>query len=225
MLAFVAISLAACGAGEQGSRGATVDDLSAWLKATGECEDVETSTTQLPVPSSRTEEVAPAVKRFDKQAAVGGLISCGGLNGYISYFRFPSTEARAAAVQERDGLISNELFCAKGPELVVNDLLGYDNTADFCKRLGFPIHQPTHVASAAAERRHRMEATASRLYAHAEGFPLPNVYCESRRGPLEFECGNFVGGEAAYITLVERRGRFVIEGCEAERRRGICPAG
>jgi hypothetical protein len=204
----------ACGGGSHSSGPKTAAELSAWLDDAGECEGVEMSSTRLPVPADRVEEVAPANERFDHQGSAAATIACGGINGYISYYRFPSADARAAAVRGRDGLISNELFCVKGPELVVNDLLGYDQTVGFCKKLGFQIHQPIHIESGTAERRHHLEATAARLFAHAAGLPLPNVYCRSSESRLEFECEELVGGEVADISLVERHGRYVIRGCE-----------
>jgi hypothetical protein len=206
--------LVACGGDSHSSGPKTAAELSAWLDDTGECEGAEMSSTKLPVPADRVEEIAPANERFDHQGVAAATISCGGANGYISYYRFRSAAARAAAVRGRDGLISNELFCVKGPELVVNDLLGYDNTIGFCKRLGFSIHPPTHVESPVAENRHHMESTAARLYSHATHLPLVNVYCESSEGRLEFECKELIGGGVAEISLVERRGHYVIRGCE-----------
>jgi hypothetical protein len=206
--------LAGCGGGNQAqtSRPAVVDDLSSWLAQAGECENVETQVSRLPVPPARTADLAPAIERFAGQAVVGAIVICGGLNGSISYARFPSVSARESAVRESEGLISNELFCVKGPELIINDLLGYDNTAGFCRELGFAIHKPTHVFTSSQKHRHHLEAIAARLYAGSEGFPLPNVYCESRNGQLEFMCQNMVGGEAAEITLTEKGGRFAIQG-------------
>jgi hypothetical protein len=206
--------LVACGGGSRSSGPKTAGELSAWLDDAGECEGVEMSSARLPTPADKAEEVAPANERFDHQASAAATIACGGLNGYISYYRFPSAYARATAVRGRDGLISNELFCVKGPELVVNDLLGYDQTVGFCKKLGFQIHQPTHIESGTAKHRHHLEATAARLFAHAADLPLPNVYCQSLMGRLEFECEELVGGEVADISLVKRRGSYVIRGCE-----------
>src|ERR1700753_557842 len=156
---------AGCGASEggNGSTPQTVQDLSSWLKDAGECEGVETDVARLPVPPARYEKVAPGLERFDKQANFAALIDCGGLNGYISYFRFPSARERATAVRERNGLIANELFCAKGTELVINELLGYDNTIGFCKKLGFPIHRPTGEYSPATERRREDLEKATRI--------------------------------------------------------------
>jgi hypothetical protein len=71
------------------------------------------------------------------------------LSGWIAYYNFSSTETRSAAVRERAPLRRNHLYRAKGPELVVNELDGYDYTADFCKRLGFAIHRPTGSNSSA----------------------------------------------------------------------------
>jgi hypothetical protein len=206
------VLLAACGAGSEGSRPATVDDLASWLQASGECEEIETHVTKLPVPASRFEEVAPANERFDKQAQVAGLVGCGGLNGYVSYFRFPSTAARVAAVRGRNGLIANELFCAKGTELVINDLLGFDNTIGFCEKLGWQIHRPTGAYSPATERRHHLEVIAERLYSRATGYPLVNIDCESSGPGLEFECLNYVGGGPTEIVLVKKRGGYAIKG-------------
>ncbi len=120
----------------------TVAKLGDWLRDTGECETVEVEVVKLPIAPKRLKSVAPANERFNRQATAAALIGCGGLNGYISYYRFPSAVARARAIAGRTGLLEHELFCVKGPEVVVNDLLGYDNTADFCDRLDFRIHRP-----------------------------------------------------------------------------------
>jgi hypothetical protein len=202
---FLLVFAAGCGAGiGHASEPRTVEDLSSWLKEAGECDGVETSVASLPVPPARFEQVAPALERFDKQANYAGLISCGGINGYISWFRFPSAAARAAAVKERNGLIANELFCAKGTELVINDLLGYDNTIGFCKKLGFPIHQPTHVYSAATELRHAELVKATRISAHAHHLPPADIFCQPLGGqPHEFSCEPFTGGGSEIIKLTD----------------------
>ena len=148
---------------------------------------------------------------FGEQASISGLIACGGLSGYISYYRFPSAEARADAVRGRAGLISNELFCVKGSELVVNDLLGYDQTVGFCKRLGFSVHQPTHEFSPAQREEHFLEARAAGLFRRLTG--EPNVWCEHSGGRLKLECVEPVGGEITEIELVRKGNRFVIRDC------------
>jgi hypothetical protein len=122
----------------------TVAKISSWLKDGGECESVETEEVRLPIRPRRRADVAPANKRFKQQASTAALIGCGGLNGYISYFRFPTATARGRAVAQRSGLLAHELFCVQGPEIVINDLLGYDQTADFCRRLDFRVHRPPH---------------------------------------------------------------------------------
>jgi hypothetical protein len=142
-------------------------------------------------------------------ASVAAVAGCGGVNGYISYYRFPSTEARAAAVRGREGLISNELFCVHGPELVVNGLLGFDSTAPFCKRLGFRIHRPTRRYSATQKLEHRLGSRAQLLAAHETGAPRPNLICEHTENPHTFECEEVIGGEVTTIELVKRGGRYV----------------
>lgn len=122
----------------------TVAKINSWLSDGGECESVETDEVRLPIKPSRRGNVAPANRRFEHQASTAALIDCGGLNGYVSYVRFPTAAARKRAVSRRGGLLEHELFCVQGPEMVINDLLGYDQTADFCRRLGFRIHQPTN---------------------------------------------------------------------------------
>jgi hypothetical protein len=203
--ALLLVFAAGCGAGTgHAAEPRTVEDLSSWLKDAGECEGVETAVTPLPVPPTQDEQVAPELVRFEKQANYAALIDCGGVNGFISYFRFPSAAARAAAVQERNGLIANELFCAKGTELVINDLLGYDYTIGFCKKLGFPIHRPTHVYSAATETRREELAKATRISAHAHHLPPADIFCEPIRGnPHEFECEPFTGGGSEIVKLTD----------------------
>jgi hypothetical protein len=106
-------------------------------------------------------------------------------------------------------LHSNELFCVRGPELVVNGLLGFDRTAPFCKRLGFKIHQPTRRYSAAQKLEHHLEFRAARLVAHRTGAPHVNLICEHTDDPLTFECEEIIGGEVTKIELAKRGGRYV----------------
>lgn len=206
------IVVAGCGGGRHGSGPQTFQDLNGWLKDAGECEGVEATLTHSAASPSRFGGRASADERFGRQAVASGLISCGGLNGYISYYRFASTADRVSAVRGRAGLISNELFCAKGSELVVNDLLGYDQTVGFCKRLGFAIHEPTHELSAAQEHEHLLEAKAARLVRHATN--QPNVYCWHSRGRLRFECEEPTDGKLTNVELIRSKHRFVIRGCE-----------
>jgi hypothetical protein len=122
----------------------TVAKVSSWMKDGGECESVETEEVRLPISPSRRKNVAPANRRFERQASRAALVGCGGLNGYVAYVRFPTASVRKREVSRRSGLLEHELFCVRGPEVVINDLLGYDQTADFCRRLGFRIHRPPH---------------------------------------------------------------------------------
>lgn len=195
---------AGCGAsgGGSGSAPQTVQDLASWLKDAGECEGVETDVARLPVPQAQYEKVPSGLERFDKQANLAALIDCGGVNGFISYFRFPSARERATAVRERNGLTANELFCAKGTELVINELLGYDNTIGFCKKLGFPIHRPTHEYSPATELRREDLEKAIRISAHNNHLPPADIFCEPLVGsPLEFSCEPFTGSGSEIVKL------------------------
>ena len=111
---------------------------------------------------------------------------------------------RATAVRERNGLIANELFCAKGTELVINELLGYDNTIGFCKKLGFPIHRPTGEYSPATERRREDLEKATRISGRNNHLPSADIFCEPLRGsPLEFECEPFTGGGSEIVKLTD----------------------
>jgi hypothetical protein len=134
------VCLAGCGGTHRAGRPATVDDLSKWMRTSSGC-DVGVTEARAP---SGGEEAGPAIQRFRGEASVEAWIECKTwLSGGISYYEFPSAQVREAAVQERASLRGNQLYCAKGPELVINELVGYDSTADFCRRLGFPIHHPT----------------------------------------------------------------------------------
>lgn len=142
----VAMCMTACGGGQSPSRPATVDRLSEGLHDASDC-PVEVNMARLPVPGSRVEDVAPAIERFDKQASIGALISCEGwLSGFISYFDFPTAKRLRQAVRARTPLREHQLYCAKGSELIVNELFGYDYTADLCRSFGFPIHKPRRSA-------------------------------------------------------------------------------
>jgi hypothetical protein len=142
----VAMCVAACGGGQGPNRPATVDHLSDGLHDASDC-PVEVKVARLPVPHPRLGNLAPAIERFDKQASIGALVSCEDwLSGFISYFDFPSAERMRAAVRSRAPLREHQVYCAKGSELIINELFGYDYTADLCKDLGFPIHRPQRRA-------------------------------------------------------------------------------
>jgi hypothetical protein len=131
LIGALGLLLAGCGAGNQGSRQATVSDLGSWLHQASEC------------PVEVEEWTGRSVERFADASAEASIECRDWLSGWIAYYDFPSTETRSAAVRGRAPLRRNQLYCTKGPELVVNELDGYDYTADFCKRLGFAIHRPT----------------------------------------------------------------------------------
>ena len=204
--AIVAVLIAGCGGSTHHGGPTSFGHLADWLEEAGECEGVETEVTRLPIARSQADEEAPINLRFE-QASVAAIADCGGVNGYISYYRFPSSKARADAVRGREGLISNELFCVDGPELVVNGLLGYDQTAPFCKRLGFAIHRPTREYSAAQKLQHRLEFRAATLFSRKTGAPRVNVDCEHTGGSLRFRCVEFVGGTTTEVELVRDGGR------------------
>jgi hypothetical protein len=208
--AIVVVFIAGCGSAHH-SGPTTFAHLADWLAEEGECEGVDDEVTHLPVAKSQAEKVAPINLRF-KGASVAAVAICGGLNGDISYYRFPSATARADAVRGSEGLISNELFCVAGPELVVSGLLGYDWTGPFCKRLDFKIHRPTRKYSAAQKLEHRLESRAASLVGHATDAPTVNVECRHIGGVFKFECEEIVGGEITEITLVKKGGRYVIKG-------------
>jgi hypothetical protein len=145
VVALGAAFLTGCGGGREAEgRPATLADLGSWLgEESGGCtvgvEEVRASS-----PSSPVEGPPSAIKPFGGEATFGGSVECETwLSGWISYYEFPSAGAREAAVHERAPFQRNHLYCAKGRELVVNELFGYDYAADFCRRLGFPIHHPT----------------------------------------------------------------------------------
>jgi hypothetical protein len=209
----VAILVAGCGGGSNHSGPTTFAHLADWLEEEGGCEGVEAEVTRLPVSRSRAEKVAPINLRF-VGASVAAVAGCGGVNGYISYYRFPSAKARTAAVHGREGLITNELFCVEGPELVVNGLLGYDHTAPFCRRLGFEIHQPTRKYSSAQRLEHHLEFRAASLVGHMTGAPTVNVECGRTDDPLRFECAEIIGGTITEVELVKKGSRYVIKGDE-----------
>lgn len=212
-MAVVVLLVAGCGGDSHHSGPTTFAHLADWLEEEGECEGVDAEVTHLPVPGSRAEKVASINLRFE-QASVAAVAICGGLSGHISYYRFPSAEAREAAVRGREGLISNELFCVRGPELVVNGLLGFDQTVPFCKRLGFEIHQPTRKYSFKQNLEHHLEFRAADLVGRVVGEPPADLDCRHTDRPREFECEEFVSGKVIDVELVRKDGRYVIKGCE-----------
>lgn len=204
----VVLLLTGCGGGKSHDGPPTFAHLAQWLEEGGECEGEQDEIVRLPVPAARAARASLVVQRF-KSASVAGMAGCDGPNGYIAYYRFPSPKARAEAVRRREGLISNELFCVNGPELVVNDLLGFDQTAPFCKRLGFRIHRPTRRYSASQKLEHHLEHRAAGLVAHMTNVPRVNLFCEQTGDHQTFECTDMIGAETTKIELVKRGGRYV----------------
>lgn len=137
--------LAGCGSSDKGDgRPVVVDEMSRWMGEETEC-DVAVEISHLPVPAPRSKEAPGSIRRFAGEATTGASIECKTwLSGWVSYYAFPSAQARIEAVRGRAPLQRNQLYCAKGRQLIVNELVGYDEAADFCRRLGFPIHRPTH---------------------------------------------------------------------------------
>jgi hypothetical protein len=137
-----ALSLTGCGGGaHRGGRPPTVKKLIDWLgSSSGGC---TVGVDEARAPSDGDKTPWP-IEPFHGEASVGASIECETwLSGWISYYEFPSAPALQAALQEHARLRGTHLYCAKGRELVINELVGYDNTADFCRRLGFSIHHPT----------------------------------------------------------------------------------
>jgi hypothetical protein len=83
-------------------------------------------------------------------ATFAGSVECKDwLSGWITLYEFSSSGALRKAVAGGALLTPKELYCSKGDELVVNELLGHDYTADFCRENGFAIHRPAGRTSSA----------------------------------------------------------------------------
>lgn len=110
-----------------------------WLKSQG-CPGVDTRSFGLPMTGSAYAE--PGQRRFTDQAREFKAIECEGVNGSIRLYRFSSTAARVRAVAGYPGLRRHYLFCVRGAEVLVDDLLFQpDPTVVYCQRLRFQLYR------------------------------------------------------------------------------------
>jgi hypothetical protein len=72
------------------------------------------------------------------------LADCGGLNGFVGWFRFKSAQAMDGALRRHPELTEHEITCTRGSELVIDSLFGYPygRVPGYCRRLGFSVHKP-----------------------------------------------------------------------------------
>jgi hypothetical protein len=149
-LALGAACLAGCGGSGASGRPATLEDVANWMHdETGGCTAAVVEY-HLPLRAAQLKQAGTVAARFDRQASRSAFVECEDwVSGWTAYYEFPSTRALRTALAGQDRLREHTVYCARGRELLVNELFGHDYTADFCKRLGFAIHRPP---------RHRLSA-------------------------------------------------------------------
>jgi hypothetical protein len=117
----------------------TVEHLTQWLNDADACLSVKTEYSRLPVKPNGPP--GTAFQQFGKAPIAAALVECEALGGYIAYYRFPTRRALIGAVKRHPELTRHESTCVSGDELLIDGILGYDPTLEFCKRLGFAIHR------------------------------------------------------------------------------------
>lgn len=117
----------------------TVERLAQWLDDADACLSVRTEYSRLPVKPNGPP--GTAFQQFGEAPIAAALVACEVAGGYIAYYRFPTRQALIGAVKRHPELTRHESICVSGDELLIDGLLGYDPTLEFCKRLGFAIHR------------------------------------------------------------------------------------
>jgi hypothetical protein len=113
----------------------TVERLTQWLKEADACLSVKAEYSRLPVKPNGPR--GTAFQEFGDAPIAAALIGCEALGGYIAYYLFPNHQALLEGVRTS----KHESVCVSGNELLVDGILGYDPTLEFCKRLGFAVHR------------------------------------------------------------------------------------
>jgi hypothetical protein len=121
---------------------AAIAQVGRWMEAGGECEEfaIEAS----PIPVGPHGPPGTFFQIFGEQPEVGALTGCGGLNGFVGWFRFPDARTMDAALGRHPELTAHEITCTRGSELLIDSLFGYPEKLipGYCRRLGFEVHRP-----------------------------------------------------------------------------------
>ena len=117
----------------------TVERLTQWLDDADACMSVRTEYSRLPAKPNGPP--GTAFQQFGEAPIAEALVSCEVAGGYIAYYRFPTRRALIGAVKRHPELTRHESICVSGDELLIDGILGYVPTLEFCKRLGFAIHR------------------------------------------------------------------------------------
>ena len=96
---------------------------------------------RLPVPASGLRRFAEQ-ERFADAAREVEYVRCEHLGGSIFYFRFANVAARLHATAADAGWYRRSTSCAKGTEVLYDNLVDEGVTAQYCRRLHFHIEPP-----------------------------------------------------------------------------------
>jgi hypothetical protein len=116
--------------------------LPGWLSGEGECpEGVDLEVSRIPVGPHGPP--GTFFQKFGELPEAGALAACTGtLGGLIGWFRFPSVGAMDGALRRHPEITEHEPTCARGRELLIDSLLGYDKFfPEFCRQLDFEVHR------------------------------------------------------------------------------------
>ena len=118
----------------------TAAQIADWLEHEHAGCEVNVQSVRLPMPHY----FEAAERRFTDAAREVKFINCEHLGGSIFYYRFASTNARAAAVTADPELQGRRvLFCVKATEVLINNLLVTGGlTVKYCRRLHFQVERP-----------------------------------------------------------------------------------
>jgi hypothetical protein len=116
------------------------------MDAEGECEELGIEAS--PIPVGPHGPPGTLFQMFGELPEVGALASCGGLNGFVGWFRFSSARAMHAALSRHPELTEHEITCTHGTELLIDSLFGYpySRVPGYCRKLGFLVHKPAGVS-------------------------------------------------------------------------------
>jgi hypothetical protein len=120
-----------------------ISKMAGWLGEESECpEGVDLEASRIPVGPHGPPGTFFQI--FGELPEVGALTACTGTaSGFIGWFRFPSASAMEGALRRHPEMTKHEPTCTRGPELLIDSLLGYDKFfPEFCCRLGFEVHPP-----------------------------------------------------------------------------------
>jgi hypothetical protein len=124
---------------------AAIAQVGRWMEGSEECEEfaIEAS----PIPVGPHGPPGTFFQLFGETPEAGALTGCGGLNGFVGWFRFPDAKTMDAALARHPERTADEITCTRGSEMLIDSLFGHPAklVPEYCRRLGFAVHRPARV--------------------------------------------------------------------------------